>query len=99
MVNMRIEDFYDELDKSNFYLGMVSQVYRSNIVIQVENLTLLAFKKLKNTAIIPNTINYFVAIDSNDGIYFGELFQSKIQNGVNSHEMVAKGFQENIYQN
>lgn len=97
MVNMRIEDFYDELDKSNFYLGMVSQVYRSNIAIQVENLTLLAFKKLKNTTIIPNTINYFVAIDSNDGIYFGELFQSKIQNGVNSHEMVAKGFQENIY--
>ena len=62
MVNMRIEDFYTELDKSNFYLGMVSQVYRSNIVIQVENLTLLAFKKLKQTTIIPNTINYFVVL-------------------------------------
>lgn len=94
---MRIEDFYDELDKSNFYLGMVSQVYRSNVVIQVENLTLLSFKKLRHATIIPNTINYYVVMDSNDGLYFGELYQSKIQSGINSHELLVKGYQENIY--
>lgn len=97
MVNMQIEEFYSEIDKSYFYLGMVSQVYRGNVVVQVENLTLLEFKKLKNTTLIPSTINYYVVIDANDGIYFGELYQSKIQNTVNSHEMLHHGYQENIF--
>ncbi len=26
-----IDSYYSEIDKNNFYLGMISQVYRSNV--------------------------------------------------------------------
>ena len=60
---MVIDNFYNSIDKNNFYLGRISQVYRGNSVIQVENLSLLSHRKIKNESLIPNTINYFVVID------------------------------------
>ena len=59
---MTIDKFYSEIDKSEFYLGMVTQVFKDHIVLQVENLSLLSHRELGNDSLIPNTINYYVII-------------------------------------
>lgn len=82
---MMINDFYSEIDKSNFYLGMITQVYKSNSLLQVENLSLLSHRELRNESLIPNTINYYVIIDSIQGLFFGEIYQSKLSNSDNVH--------------
>lgn len=33
--------YYTDIDKENFYLGIISQVYRGNSYVQIENLSLL----------------------------------------------------------
>lgn len=43
---MTIDSLYNNIDKNNFYIGRISQVYRDNSVAQVENLTLLAHRKM-----------------------------------------------------
>ena len=82
---MIIDNFYEDIDKSSFYLGMISQVYRGNAVIQVENLSWLSSRKIKNEFLKPNTINYYVVVDSIEGILFGEVYQSKISNSNSVH--------------
>jgi len=94
---MIIDNFYTTIDKNNFYLGRISQVYRNNSVIQVENLSLLSHRKIKNEALTPNTINYFVVIDSTTGLFLGEVFQSKIPNSVNMHNSINDGKPEIVY--
>ena len=69
-LQMKIDSFYTVADKSNYYLGMISQVNRSYSVIQIENLSLLSYRKLRNDLLAPNTINYYVLIDSNSGLFF-----------------------------
>ncbi len=97
MNNMVIDNFYNTIDKNNFYLGRISQVFRGNSVIQVENLSLLSHRKIKNESLIPNTINYFVLIDSTQGLFLGEVFQSKISNTVNMHDSINEGKPESVY--
>lgn len=94
---MVIDNFYNSIDKNNFYLGRISQVFRGNSVIQVENLSLLSHRKIKNESLIPNTINYFVVIDSTQGLFLGEVFQSKISNTVNMHDSINEGKPESVY--
>lgn len=94
---MVIDNFYNTIDKNNFYLGRISQVFRGNSVIQVENLSLLSHRKIKNESLIPNTINYFVLIDSTQGLFLGEVFQSKISNTVNMHDSINEGKPESVY--
>lgn len=94
---MKIDSFYTVADKSNYYLGMISQVNRSYSVIQIENLSLLSYRKLRNDLLAPNTINYYVLIDSNSGLFFGEIFQSKVPNTESVHEMLAKGQKDKIF--
>lgn len=43
---MTIDSLYNNIDKNNFYIGRISQVYRDNSVAQVENLSLLAHRKM-----------------------------------------------------
>ena len=54
---MTIDSLYNEMDKNNFYIGRISQVYRDNSVAQVENLSLLYHRKIYTELLIPNTIN------------------------------------------
>ncbi|EPH85026.1 ATP-binding protein [Enterococcus faecalis] len=82
---MMINDFYSEVDKNNFYLGMITQVYKANIILQVENLSLLSHRELRDESLVPNTINYYVIIDSIQGLFFGEIYQSKLSNSDNIH--------------
>lgn len=57
---MTIDSLYNKLDKNNFYIGRISQVYRDNSIVQVENLSLLSHRKIMGESLIPNTINYLV---------------------------------------
>ena len=96
-LQMKIDSFYTVADKSNYYLGMISQVNRSYSTIQIENLSLFSYRKLKKDILSPNTINYYVLIDSNNGLFFGEIFQSKLPNSDSVHEMLTSGLQEKIF--
>ena len=96
-LQMKIDSFYTVADKSNYYLGMISQVNRSYSTIQIENLSLFSYRKLKKDILSPNTINYYVLIDSNHGLFFGEIFQSKLPNSDSVHEMLTSGLQEKIF--
>lgn len=92
-----IDSFYKVADKSNYYLGMISQVNRSYATIQIENLSLFSYRKLRTDVLAPNTINYYVLIDSSNGLFFGEIFQSKVPNSDSVHEMLTNGQQEKIF--
>ncbi|GFK23637.1 ATP-binding protein [Tetragenococcus halophilus] len=94
---MFIDNFYDKIDKSNFYLGMVSQVYRENSVVQVENLSWLSHRKIKSEMLIPNTINYFIIIDSIQGLFIGEVYQSKVAASESVHDSMNNGVTEDVY--
>ncbi|GIO19695.1 hypothetical protein J18TS1_27950 [Oceanobacillus oncorhynchi subsp. incaldanensis] len=94
---MIIDNFYNETDKSNFYLGMISQVYRENSVVQVENLSWLTHRKIKLETLIPNTINYFVIVDTVQGLFIGEIYQSRVSNSDSVHESMNNGIKEDVY--
>ena len=68
---MNINKLYEFSEKSNYYLGMISQVNRSFSMIQIENLSLFSYRKIKNDILAPNTINFYVIIDSINGLFFG----------------------------
>ena len=93
----KIDSFYKVADKSNYYLGMISQVNRSFSVIQIENLSLFSYRKLRSDILSPNTINFYVLVDSGNGLFFGEIFQSKVSNTDSVHEMLTNGEQEKIF--
>lgn len=94
---MTIDNFYTKTDKSYFYLGMISQVYRDNSIVQVENLSWLSHRKIKLETLIPNTINYFIVIDTTQGLFIGEVFQSKVSNSDSVHDSMNKGITEDVY--
>lgn len=93
----KIDSFYKVADKSNYYLGMISQVNRAYSTIQIENLSLFSYRKLRTDILAPNTINFYVLIDSINGLFFGEIFQSKVPNSDSLHEMLTYGQQEKIF--
>ncbi|WFF73605.1 ATP-binding protein [Proteiniclasticum sp. QWL-01] len=94
---MIIDSFYSDIDKNNFYLGVVSQVYKNSCVTQVENLTWLNTRRINNEILTPNTINYFVVIDSIQGFFIGEVFQSKMPNSESVHNALTSFKNEKIY--
>lgn len=83
-----INEYYNEdtknpelsngLDKKNYYLGSVTQVSMGEVILQVDNLTLLAHRMLRQSDLVPNTINYYVVIDSTDGIFLGRIIKNYI---------------------
>lgn len=92
-----IDTLYKNNDKNDFYLGMISQVYRNSSVVQFENLSWLKFRKIRKELLIPNTINFLVVIDSVSGIFLGEVNQSKIPNSESVHKELLKNNAERIY--
>ena len=97
MVADMIDSFYTDIDKSNYYLGLVSQVYKDNIVIQVENLSWLNYRRLKQDLLVPGTVNYFVLIDSVNGIFLGEVTQAKLPGNESVHQYLLEGSSEKVY--
>lgn len=94
---MTIDSLYDRIDKNNFYIGRVSQVYRDNSIAQVENLSLLSHRKIVGETLYPNTINYLVVIDSIQGIFLGEVFQTKVSSAENIHDSINSGKTETVF--
>lgn len=94
---MTIDSLYDKMDKNNFYVGRISQVYRDNSVAQVENLSLLSHRKIFTELLTPNTINYLVVIDSVRGIFLGEVFQTKVPSSEKLHDSINYGHPETVF--
>lgn len=94
---MTIDSLYNHIDKSNFYIGRISQVYRDNSIAQVENLSLLSHRKIIDELLIPNTINYLVVVDSVRGIFLGEVFQTKVPSSENLHDSINHGKPETVF--
>lgn len=92
-----ISNLYDELDKKNFYLGVISQVHRDYSVLQVENMSWLKFRKIRSEVLIPNTINYLVVIESRQGLFLGEIYQSKLPSTESVHSALVNSNFNHIY--
>lgn len=95
----RIDNFYSksQQSKDNFYLGMISQVYRENAYVQVENLSLLSHRNIRLEMLVPNTINYFVVIDSIHGLFIAQVYQSKVNSSDSVHNSMNNGLKNMIY--
>ena len=74
---MTIEELYSGRNVEDFYIGKVTQVYRSCCVAQVDNVQLMSNRERFSTSFLPNTINYFVIIKSTLGLFLGEVFENK----------------------
>lgn len=74
---MTFETLYASVNPQDYYIGKVTQVYRSNCIAQVENLSLFWDRSRLNASFLPNTINNFVVVDSTIGVFLGEVFENK----------------------
>lgn len=94
---MNVDQFYPDIHKVNFYLGVVSQVYRRKVLAQVENLSLLSERKINEEDLVPNTINYYVVIEDVQGIFFGEVYQAKVPDTAPVSEAIAQGKADKVF--
>ena len=92
-----IDSLYPNNDKNDFYLGMISEVYKNSSVVQVENLSWLKFRKIRKELLVPNTINFLVIVESVLGIYLGEVYHSKLPSSDSVHNALLKEHSEKIY--
>ena len=74
---MTIEELYSGRNVEDFYIGKITQVYRSCCVAQVDNVQVMANRAKFTSSFLPNTINYFVIIQSTLGLFLGEVFENK----------------------
>ncbi|MBR6484931.1 MAG: hypothetical protein IKT14_07915, partial [Clostridiales bacterium] len=74
---MKLEALYEGLNIDEYYLGKVTQVYRSNSIAQIENVSVMMDRSKFKKSYLPNTINYFVLVDSTVGVFLGEVFENK----------------------
>lgn len=74
---MTIEELYAGLNPQDYYLGQVTQVYRGCCIAQIENIALMSDRSKFNKSFLPNTINYFVVVESTEGVFLGEVFENK----------------------
>ncbi|SEV88520.1 hypothetical protein SAMN05216413_0448 [Ruminococcaceae bacterium KH2T8] len=74
---MRLEELYEGVNLQDYYIGKVTQVYRSNCIAQIDNLDIMSARDRFDKSFLPNTINYFVIIDSVMGLFLGEVFENK----------------------
>ncbi len=74
---MTLETLYAGLNLQDYYLGKISQVFRSNSIAQVENFAIMNDRSKFKKSFLPNTINYFVCIESTLGVFLGEVYENK----------------------
>lgn len=94
---MNLDRYYKDSDKENFYLGIISQVFKSNCRVQIENLSLLKSRKIRNEILVPNTINYLVAIEDVKGLFIGEVFQAKISDSTSVSKSINRRQVDKIF--
>ncbi len=93
---MTIEALYGDLNPQDYYIGKVTQVYRGCSIAQIDNLQLMGDRSKFNESFLPNTINYFVVIESTSGIFLGEVFENK-SSRKSIYEMNGSGAGANDY--
>ena len=74
---MTLESLFEGLNQQEYYLGKVTQVYRSCCIAQIENMAVMSDRSKFNKSFLPNTISYFVLVDSTEGVFLGEVFENK----------------------
>lgn len=74
---MTLDTLYSGLNLNDYYLGQVTQVYRSCSIAQIDNLSLITDRSKFTSSFRANTINNFVVIDSTVGVFLGEVFENK----------------------
>ncbi|MBO4495495.1 MAG: ATP-binding protein [Clostridiales bacterium] len=74
---MTLESLYKGVKLQDYYIGKITQVYRSSCIAQVENIALMTDRSKFSKSFLPNTINNFVVIDSTVGVFLGEIFENK----------------------
>ncbi|MBR2524680.1 MAG: ATP-binding protein [Clostridiales bacterium] len=74
---MTLESLYEGLNLQDYYIGKVTQVYRSCSIAQIDNLEIMTNRNKFNSSFLPNTINNFVIVDSTVGLFLGEIFENK----------------------
>lgn len=85
-----IDNLYSIHDKNNFYLGLISQVFKDYSIVQVENLSWLKFRKLNDELIVSNTTNIYVVVDALSGLFLGEISYSRLPNSDSVHNALIK---------
>ena len=85
-----IDNLYSIHDKNNFYLGLISQVFKDYSIVQVENLSWLKFRKLNDELIISNTTNIYVVVDALSGLFLGEISHSRLPNSDSVHNALIR---------
>ena len=74
---MTLEQLYEGVNLQDYYLGKVTQVYRSCSIAQIDNLEIISDRSRFNRSFLPNSINNFVIVDSTLGLFLGEIFENK----------------------
>ena len=74
---MTLESLFEGVNIQDYYLGTITQVYRSNCIAQVDNPAVMSDRSKFGKEFLPNSINYFVVIDSTVGVFLGEVFENK----------------------
>ena len=74
---MTLESLFEGKNLADYYIGRVTQVYRSCSIAQIENLSIMYDRENFNKSFLPNTINNFVVVDSTVGVFLGEIFENK----------------------
>ncbi len=75
---MTLEELYKGIKVEDYYLGKVTQVFRSNSIAKIENTSAIDDRKKLTAAFNPNTINYFVIVESVFGLFLGEVFENRV---------------------
>lgn len=88
---MQLDRFYSNKNQGNYYLGLISSVNRKNANLQIENFSLLQSRFISGNAIVPNTIDYYVVIESILGLFIGNVYQTGIKNSDNVHRALDEG--------
>ncbi|MBR5425299.1 MAG: ATP-binding protein [Clostridiales bacterium] len=77
---MTLESFYEGKNLQDYYIGKVTQVFRSNCIAQIDNYEMFANRSKFDKSFLPNTINFFVVVESTAGVFLGEVFENKSSN-------------------
>lgn len=85
------------LDKSNYYLGTISEVSASAATIQIENLSILQGRIFQRESFVPGGMNYMILVSSDNGIFIGSVKRNAIKDSESIHVLMKTGKLDAIY--
>lgn len=85
------------LDKSNYYLGTISEVSAAAATIQIENLSILQGRIFQRESFVPGGMNYMIIVASENGIFIGRVKRNAIKDSESIHVLMKTGKLDAIY--